>query len=342
LTALAAARAVHRRAGEVSDPLFASSEFFDARDAVQVKYEMVRRARAGESSVSAAAAAFGFSRQSFYQAAAALEAGGLPGLLPGRPGPRGPRKLTGEVVDHLVGLREADPALSSAESVTELVGVQRGQAGLAGAAADDLVDAGGGHGAAAAAEPERGQVGVGVAHAEAEVAVEGLGGLGPEREVAGAAALADDVGEVGVASEGDVGLGEFGDFGQAGAGVEEHADDGGVAAGGEVLAGADGDELSEVAVGDDGDGGLRDDRGGHLRHRVGGGFFFLDEPFRPLLERAVGQRDRGGAHLPGDHGGEQALDVGAGEVVGGGRPVGGRQVAEQVVDGVPVDPDRFR
>jgi transposase len=127
LTALVAARAVHRRAGEVSDPVFAASDFFDARDVVQVKYEMVRRAKVGEASVSAAAAAFGFSRQSFYQAAAALEAGGLPGLLPGKPGPRGPRKLTGEVVDHLLGLRAADPARSSAalaEAAAERFGVR--------------------------------------------------------------------------------------------------------------------------------------------------------------------------------------------------------------------------
>lgn len=30
---------------KVSDPLFSASDFFDARDLVQVKYEMVRRVR---------------------------------------------------------------------------------------------------------------------------------------------------------------------------------------------------------------------------------------------------------------------------------------------------------
>lgn len=34
---------VNPRPEAVSDPLFAGSEFFDARDLVQVKYEMVRR-----------------------------------------------------------------------------------------------------------------------------------------------------------------------------------------------------------------------------------------------------------------------------------------------------------
>ena len=52
----------------VTDPLFASAGFFDARDRVQVKYEMVRRVRVDGHRVRHSAAAFGFSRPSFYQA----------------------------------------------------------------------------------------------------------------------------------------------------------------------------------------------------------------------------------------------------------------------------------
>ena len=64
-----------------------SSEFLDARDLVQVKYEMVRRARVDGEPVSRAAEAFGFSRPSFYAAQAALDQGGLAALVPARPGP---------------------------------------------------------------------------------------------------------------------------------------------------------------------------------------------------------------------------------------------------------------
>jgi transposase len=99
----------------VSDQAFASSGFFDARDLVQVKYEMVRRVESDGATVSAAADAFGFSRQSYYTAAAALADGGLAGLVPGKPGPRGAHKLTGEVLDHLVELRAADPGVRAAE-----------------------------------------------------------------------------------------------------------------------------------------------------------------------------------------------------------------------------------
>ena len=43
--ALRAERSLNPRPEAVSDEQFARSEFLDARDLVQVKYEMVRRAR---------------------------------------------------------------------------------------------------------------------------------------------------------------------------------------------------------------------------------------------------------------------------------------------------------
>jgi transposase len=124
---LARSRTLNPRPQAVSDEAFGASEFFDARDVVQVKYEMVRRVEAEGVSVSAAADAFGFSRQSYYTAAAALAGGGLGALVPAKPGPRGAHKLTGEVLDHLQRLRAADPALGAAalaEAVAERFGVR--------------------------------------------------------------------------------------------------------------------------------------------------------------------------------------------------------------------------
>jgi len=99
----------------VQDPLFAGADFFDARDLVQVKYEMVRRVCVDGQPVSHSAAAFGFSRPSFYQARAVLERGGLAALVPKRPGPRRSHKLTTEVVDFLLSERSEDPSVSSSE-----------------------------------------------------------------------------------------------------------------------------------------------------------------------------------------------------------------------------------
>ena len=83
--ALAEARCLNPHPEQVTDPEFVGSEFFDARDAVQVKYEMVRKVKAGGAPLTQAAAAFGYSRPACYAAAAALAASGLEGLA--RPGP---------------------------------------------------------------------------------------------------------------------------------------------------------------------------------------------------------------------------------------------------------------
>ncbi|HET6965788.1 MAG TPA: helix-turn-helix domain-containing protein [Acidimicrobiales bacterium] len=118
--------ALNPRPEEVADPAFRSGDpFFDARDLVQVKYEMLRLARQEGSTVTEAAATFGFSRPSFYEAKASFETEGLPGLLPRRPGPRRAHKLSEAVVARLVDAREADPTLGSADLV-ELVRAEFG------------------------------------------------------------------------------------------------------------------------------------------------------------------------------------------------------------------------
>jgi transposase len=123
---LAASRTLHPHPETVADPAFTASPFFDPRDLVQVKYEMVRRVEAEGAKVAPTAAAFGVSRQSLYTAAVALTDRGLAGLLPAKPGPRGGHKLTDAVLDHLEALRRADPDLrpaALAASVAQQFGV---------------------------------------------------------------------------------------------------------------------------------------------------------------------------------------------------------------------------
>ena len=119
-TALAQARCLNPHPEQVRDPAFLASEFFDARDVVQVKYEMVRRVKAGGAPVTEAAAAFGYSRPSYYEAAAAVERSGLEGLVPARPGPRGGHKLTTEILTWAEERLAADPALRPAQLVTPI------------------------------------------------------------------------------------------------------------------------------------------------------------------------------------------------------------------------------
>ncbi|MCG6919997.1 MAG: helix-turn-helix domain-containing protein [Acidobacteria bacterium] len=97
----------------VSDERFRDEGFFDARDLVQVKYEMVRRVRAEGATVTEAAETFGFSRPTFYQAQRALDEEGLPGLVPKRPGPKRAHKLTDEVMAFVDELRERGSGMNA-------------------------------------------------------------------------------------------------------------------------------------------------------------------------------------------------------------------------------------
>jgi transposase len=99
------------RSGEVTDKLFAEGSFFDPRDLVQVKYEMLRRVQTEGQSVSEAAAAFGLSRPSFYQAQSAFQQDGLAGLVPHKRGPKQAHKLTEEVLTFLVETRQQDRSI---------------------------------------------------------------------------------------------------------------------------------------------------------------------------------------------------------------------------------------
>ena len=115
-TALRRYHALNPRPQAVTDPAFRSGNpFFDRNDLVQVKYEMLRRVREEGLQVSRAAATFGFSRPSFYEARAIFERAGLPGLVPQRPGPRRAHKLSETVVDFLESSLADDPFLNSAD-----------------------------------------------------------------------------------------------------------------------------------------------------------------------------------------------------------------------------------
>jgi transposase len=102
---------LNSRPQEVRDELFLDRDFFDPEDLVQVKYEMLRRVQQDGHPVTKAAAAFGFSRPSFYQAQSAFEQEGLVGLAPRKRGPKRPHKLTEEVVEFVEQRRRQDPAL---------------------------------------------------------------------------------------------------------------------------------------------------------------------------------------------------------------------------------------
>jgi transposase len=100
--------------------LFANSSFFKSTDKAQIKYEMLRRVAVEGESVRIATMAFGFSRQTFYQAQADFKLKGIEGLLPSKRSPTEGHKLTNEVLDFIQESIEKDPSLRIRELTTKV------------------------------------------------------------------------------------------------------------------------------------------------------------------------------------------------------------------------------
>ena len=85
---------------KVTEELFLDAvlDFFDPRDLIQAKYEMLRAVDKEGRSVKQASESFGFSRPAFYQAESKFKEGGVTGLIKKRPGPKSAHKLTAEVL----------------------------------------------------------------------------------------------------------------------------------------------------------------------------------------------------------------------------------------------------
>lgn len=114
--ALERSATLHPHPERVTDELFVGHPFFDARDGLQVKYEMLRRVRVDGQPVSQAAAAAGLSRPTYYQAQDAFEQDGLAGLLPEKKGPQRAHKLTAEVLAWV----DSELAMHPERTLTEL------------------------------------------------------------------------------------------------------------------------------------------------------------------------------------------------------------------------------
>lgn len=99
--ALIEAGTLNAAPGKVRDPKFRGSEFFDPHDTVQVRYEMLRRVSIDKVSVTEASEEYGVSRPTYYQARANFDTAGIAGLVPAKPGPRGPHKIDDDVLAFL-------------------------------------------------------------------------------------------------------------------------------------------------------------------------------------------------------------------------------------------------
>ena len=106
--------------GDVADELFSGSEFFDPRDLLQVKYEMLRQVRQDGEPVSKVAKMFGFSRVSYYQIQHAYDQQGLAGLMPRQRGPRHAHKLTEDVMAFISACKNKKASLQATDLATRI------------------------------------------------------------------------------------------------------------------------------------------------------------------------------------------------------------------------------
>ena len=111
---------LNRHPERVRAPWFSTDRFFDARDLVQVKYEMLRQVRVEGAEKTQAAVLFGVSRPTFYQAEADFARDGLAGLLPKPRGPKSAHKLTPEVMAFIEARHAADGPLGARALAREI------------------------------------------------------------------------------------------------------------------------------------------------------------------------------------------------------------------------------
>lgn len=111
---------LHPNPEKVRDELFSTISFFDSRDLVQVRYEMLRRHRVDKLPVSEAIDRFGVSRPTFYQTAKTYEREGIPGLVPRKPGPKGPRRCTPEIIQFVQKRQAESPDLTMDDILQEV------------------------------------------------------------------------------------------------------------------------------------------------------------------------------------------------------------------------------
>jgi len=109
--ALQASGTFNPRQDRVRHALFQQSDFFDPCDLLQ----LLRALKQEGYSIARAAADFGLSRPTIYQAQDHFQEHGLEGLLPDKPGPKSPHKLTADVRQHLRELMQAEPELGARE-----------------------------------------------------------------------------------------------------------------------------------------------------------------------------------------------------------------------------------
>lgn len=111
---------LNQRPERIKHPLFEANEFFDPLDLTQVRYEMLRTARAEGDTVTGACRLFGFSREYFYRLERGFKERGFVSLLSSPRGRRPLIALNQEVVNFIAHRKLEQPSVSGEELRREI------------------------------------------------------------------------------------------------------------------------------------------------------------------------------------------------------------------------------
>ena len=116
------ARCLHLAPEKVHDLRFREEGgFFDPKDIVQVKYELLRSCIVEGSDVASTCVRFGFSRTTYYKVYEAFMKGGIPYLMGRSRGRPQPIKLNELVLGYLIAEKGKNPKLSASEMVPHVM-----------------------------------------------------------------------------------------------------------------------------------------------------------------------------------------------------------------------------
>jgi transposase len=122
---LEAAGAWHPHSERVRAGPFLSHRFFDPRDKVQVKYEMVRAHAIDGEPITRVARTYGVTRETFYATSRRLATRGVLGLADQKRGRKGPVKVTPAIRDFAMSAKRRDPTLPS-QTLAEQIATEFG------------------------------------------------------------------------------------------------------------------------------------------------------------------------------------------------------------------------
>jgi transposase len=120
ITALRNSGTLNPSPEKVQEAIFQNEKFFDPRDLVQIKYELLRQVQIEGVSIVEATKRFGLSRLSYYRILAIFEKFGFSGLIPRKRGPKQGHKLTDEILEFINKQIQKFPSINNLELKTTI------------------------------------------------------------------------------------------------------------------------------------------------------------------------------------------------------------------------------